>query len=169
MQNTKSLEDLKLDLIEIQACRENQYYKDKEYFLNNFIQSFDDTEICNLGSEDAYYEMQEQYLIAAINNYEYNNYQPKKKYKQRLNKYNRKKITQQKLRNLKGICCWYVVGEAKEGYLYRCYVSKRSKRSSISRAKFYKRLSNHMVRHNQDFKLKGNNYRKVFDYWWEVD
>lgn len=33
---------------------------------------------------------------------------------------------------------------------------------------FYKRVSNKAVRRSKDIPLKGNGYRKVFDYWWTI-
>lgn len=34
--------------------------------------------------------------------------------------------------------------------------------------KYYKRLSNRIVRRNNDIPAKGNGYRKCFDYWWTL-
>lgn len=34
---------------------------------------------------------------------------------------------------------------------------------------FFKRVSNKKVRQSKDIPLKGNKYRKVFDYWWTID
>ena len=39
---------------------------------------------------------------------------------------------------------------------------------SIPCSKYYKRYSNRVVRHTKEI-YKGNQYRKVFDYWWTID
>lgn len=161
----KSLKDLQLDLIEIQAYRENQDYKDKEYYTVWWIYDVDQNEKDDPTSEDEYFSIIEQSLREAIEYYDENNPSIIKKRKLRLNKYERKKITKQKLNKLKGKCAYYVVGTTNDDRLYRCYLSKRS----TGRTHMYKRISNHKVRRNNEFKLKGNGYRKVFDYWWEVD
>ena len=162
----KSLENLQLDLIEVQAYRINQDYKDKEYYTVWWIYDVDRNEKDDPTSEDEYFSIIEQNLKEAIEYYDINNPKPtKKRQKLRLSKYERKKITQQKLEKLKGICAYYVVGTTDDNRLYRCYLSKRK----TGRTHMYKRISNHKVRKNSEFKLKGNSYRKVFDYWWEVD
>lgn len=33
---------------------------------------------------------------------------------------------------------------------------------------FFKRVSNKAVRRSKSLPLKGNGYRKVFDYWWAI-
>ena len=38
-----------------------------------------------------------------------------------------------------------------------------------SNKQFFKRLSNKKARHSKNIPLKGNGYRRVFDYWWAID
>lgn len=35
--------------------------------------------------------------------------------------------------------------------------------------KYYKRYSNKRIRQRKDIAPQGNMYRRVFDYWWELD
>lgn len=79
----------------------------------------------------------------------------KKKYKQ--NRYARKQITKDKLIKLSKIT-WWVVGY-NDG-------EKRYKRYYESGRKGYaKWCSKRKVRNSNNFSLKGNGYRKCFDYW----
>ena len=66
----KSLEDLKSELVEVQAIRDLQ---DAEFCFDN--KNIIKSEI----SYDAYLEIQEQDLVEAIEDYEYNNTKRKKK------------------------------------------------------------------------------------------
>jgi len=136
----ESLEDLQLDLIEVQAYRENQDYKNKEYYTDWWIYDIDKNEKDDNTSEDEYFSIIEQNLKEAIEYYDINNPKPvKKKHKPRLNKYERKKITQQKLNKLKDICAYYVISE-RDGYLERNYLTNHS--NKYSRTVFYKKFSN---------------------------
>lgn len=40
---------------------------------------------------------------------------------------------------------------------------------SSERQQYLKRLSSHRVRRYDHLPPKGNHYRRVFDYWWELD
>ena len=162
----KSLKELQLDLIEIKAYRENQDYKDKEYYTNWWVYYVDQNEKDDNTSEDAYFRISQQNLEEAIEWFDVNNPKSiKNKNKPRLNQYERKKITQQKLQKIKDICSYYVVSE-RDGYLERNYLTNHS--NKYSRTVYYKKYSNIKVRRNKEFKLKGNSYRKVFDYWWQI-
>lgn len=64
----------------------------------------------------------------------------------------------------------YVEGEGwvdnLKPYYKRCYRDKHKG----GRYKFYKKYSNRCVRrYKGEIHIKGNYYRKVFDYWWTVD
>ena len=159
-----SLENLKLDLIEFEAYRELQN-DEFEYFCFGVEDLYNRLKELK-GSEDTYYKMEIQSLEEAILYYDINNPKPvKKKRKPRLNQYERKKITRQKI---KDICSYYVVNE-RDGYLKRNYLTNHS--NKYSRTVFYKKCSNIKVRRTNKFKLKGNSYRKVwfFKCWSEKD
>ena len=155
-------EKLELDLQEIQAYRE---LDSAEFNFNGVI--LRNTGEYNLGSEDAYYEMDIEALEEALllhsedfqRKLKYIN-KRNKKYKSRLNKYGRKKITQSKLKKLNQCTWWVTYYNENEGYYERCYVSGRKR--------YAKYCSKRKVRHRNDFALKGNGYRKVYDYWWDV-
>lgn len=160
----KSLEDLQLDLIEVQAYRTLQD-DEFEYWCFGVEDLYNEPKEL-IGSEDEYFSIIQQNLEEAIEYYDENNPKPvKKKRNPRLNQYERKKITQQKLQNIKDICSYYVVSE-RDGYLEKNYLTNHS--NKYSRTVYYKKFSNVKVRRNKDFKLKGNSYRKVFDYWWQI-
>lgn len=46
------------------------------------------------------------------------------------------------------------------------YYKRLHRRSS---SKYYKKYSNHVVRRYKGYIQNGNNYRKLFDYWWEIN
>ena len=92
----------------------------------------------------------------------------------KLNKRERYKKHQNKLKRLAKNCHNVVDVKNKRyirGYGYkpidnpyyeRIYYGKRSK-------KYYKKLSNKLVRRYKDGISNGNNYRKIFDYAWNID
>lgn len=118
------------------------------------------------GSEDAYYEMEEQEIEDILDelkwekrfNYKY--IKGSNRRSTRPNRYKRKRITQQKYKKLNYKCGFAYFNEDKDRYI-RYYYSNRRK---YAHKWFVKKL-----RKNNEFKLKGNNYRKVYDYWWEID
>lgn len=75
--------------------------------------------------------------------------------------YNRKKINKQKLKKsaYKGRAPIYY-DENKNRYV-KCNLSERKK--------FIKKASSKKIRTDFSFPLKGNGYRKVYDYWWILD
>jgi hypothetical protein len=111
-------------------------------------------------SEDTYYEMRIQWEEELRLEQEYNhlNCKPKPKVKVRLNQYARKQICKAKLNRLHDEGSWWTVWD-KGTYKVRCYISPR--------AKHYKKYSNKKVRKTQNIGNHGN-YRKIYDFWWEV-
>ena len=113
------------------------------------------------GSEDAYYEMclpEESGYDEYNQEYNYHKHEPKKKYKKRLNQYERKKIDKIKLDKLSKIRWWAVWDNGK--YKSRCYLSDRRK--------FAKKMANKKIRQYKGDIGNGSCYRKIYDYWWEV-
>lgn len=55
---------------------------------------------------------------------------------------------------------WSTFDENGKKYIKRFYRGQKSK--------YFKRLSNKRVRKNKKLSGRGNNYRKLFDYWWEM-
>lgn len=55
---------------------------------------------------------------------------------------------------------WSTYDENGKMYTKRFYRGQKSK--------YFKRLSNKRVRKNKKLSGRGNNYRKLFDYWWEM-
>lgn len=161
------LKELKLDLIEIKAYRRLQNYEQ-----DNFGFEYDDNEDTSyIGSEDAYYEMDEQYLedmIIDYKNYIFESSFHVKSKKTKLNRYDKKQITKTKLKKLLANYSRYYVVYDNGIYIERHYLSSHNG-DKVSRAKTYKRISNKRVRNSKNFKLKGRNYTKVFDYWCEID
>ena len=151
----KKIQEAKLDLIEIKAYRALQ---------------------SSHSSEDGYYEMEEQniedYLEELlnikeimINNINNNiNHCHKNKFKKRPNKYLRKKITLQKYKKLsKNLYkSWYAIyfNEDKQRYI-RIYNSNCRQ--------YAHKQSEKKIRKSNVFKLKGSSFKKVYDFWWEVD
>jgi len=80
-----------------------------------------------------------------------------KRNKPRLNKYERKKLTQQKYKNLSKLRWWTVYYNENEDRYIKIYYS--------GARKYAKYCSNRKVRNSNNFSLKGGGYRKVFDYW----
>ncbi|MGJ0846438.1 hypothetical protein ACR77J_07110 [Tissierella praeacuta] len=112
------------------------------------------------GSEDAYYEMclpEESGFNYEMK--EYCHFKPKlkQKHKHRLNHYYRKKIDKRKLNRLKGIRWWTVSDRGT--HKIRCYLS--------SRRAVVKKMANKKVRKYKDVG-NGSNYRKTYDYWWQI-
>jgi hypothetical protein len=153
----KIITDIQLTLIELNAYR----------ILNG--QSFDfgngliinDSKI----SEDVYWKMEQYDLEELISGYfllmneeDYIDRDlKKKKYKYRLNKYERKQIDNKKLNKLYEIGKYSCGISEYKGYLARWYMSGRKK--------YVKKYSNSKVRKFKDFKLKCAGYRRVFNYW----
>jgi hypothetical protein len=150
--------ELQLDLIEVLAYRE----LDSQEFDFNDMPTRNTNEF-NLGSEDAYYEMDIENINQAILDLKYQKYINRniiKTKKPKLNQYQRKLIDRQKLKKLINYSWWTVYYHEEEDWYERCYVSGRKG--------YAKYCSRRKVRHTNEFKLKGNGYRKVYDYWWDV-
>lgn len=111
-------------------------------------------------SEDAYYEMRIQWEEELQLEQEYNhlNCKPKPKVKVRPNQYARKQICKAKLNKLHDEGGWWTVWD-KGTHKIRHYISPR--------AKHYKKYSNKKVRKTKNIGNYGD-YRKVYDFWWEV-
>jgi len=156
----KSLEELQLDLIEVQAYRNLQ----DDEFIEDCFMDYDMWDYilnkCNqvhMGSEDEYFSIVEQSLKEAIKYYDENNNNPiKKNNKPRLNQYERKLYGNNKIK------------KARENWDYNRKWWKIYNGGKT--VKFYKQYANQKVRTtDKKFKLVGRNYRKIFDYWWTID
>ena len=150
----KSLENLQLDLIEVQAYRSLQD-DEFEYWCFGIEDLYNNPKEL-IGSEDEYFSIIEQSLREAIEYYDENNSPIKKKRKPRLNKYERKLYGN------------YKIKKARELWDYNKKWWKIYNSGKI--IKFYKHYANQKVRTtDKEFKLVGRNYRKIFDYWWTID
>ena len=111
-------------------------------------------------SEDVYYEMRVQWEeeLQLEQKYYYVNHKSKSKRKTQLNQYARKQICKAKLDKLYNEGGWWTVWD-KGTHKVRCYISPR--------AKHHKKYSNKKVRKTQNIG-NYNNYKKVYDFWWEV-
>lgn len=157
-------EDCQILLQEIKAYRE---LESQEINFNGIV--LKNTNEYSLGSEDAYYEMDIQSLEEALEHWDYNN-KPKKhnkKPKTRLNKYSRKQITKDKLLKLHKYGKWWTThkqtNDEDKFYIIRCYIGNHKN----SRTTYHKKKANKKVRKYKGM-LKRNNYRKLYDYWWEI-
>lgn len=150
-------EELELNLLEVQAYRE---LESQTFNFNGYIMRNDGE--YDFGSEDAYYKMKIQSLEDSLLDlrFEEKYGKIKKKKKRRLNRYATKQITQTKLKKLSLYTWWTTYHHEKENYYERCYVSGRKG--------YAKYCSKRRVRNNNNFALKGNSYRKLYDLWWEV-
>ena len=153
--------ELKLDLIEIEAYRQ----------LNGQPFDFGHGEIANesLVSEDVYYKMQEE----AINELYYDDYddiivrirQKKRISTTRHNRYLCKLKSYQRLLQLRDFA-WHITyyDEDKKRYI-RCCGGMKPKRNAKQASR--RRVRNR-IKHLQEFTFKGNDYRRLYDYWWEL-
>ena len=109
-------------------------------------------------NEDIFLKMEQLDIENYMDNLE-NNHQNKfnQKIRKRLNKYSRKQIDKIKLKKLSKISWWNCYFNEKENRYIRCYLSGRKG--------YAKWCSKKAVRHRNDFSLKGNGYRRVYDYW----
>ena len=152
--------DIQLTLIELNAYRtlNGQSFD----FGNGLI--INDSKI----SEDVYWKIEQYdleelisgyFLLMNEEDYTYRDLK-KKKYKCRLNKYERKQIDNKKLNKLYEIGKYSCGVSEYKGHLARWYMSGRKK--------YAKKYSNSKVRKFKDFKLKCAGYRRVFNYWINV-
>lgn len=112
-------------------------------------------------SEDAYYEMclpEECGFDEYDYEYNYHKDKPKPKFKYKTNRYYEKQKYKQRLEKLSHIRWWAVadMGTHKN----RCYMSNRRK--------YARKQSNKKVRKYNKGISNGGNYRKIYDFWWEV-
>jgi hypothetical protein len=153
----QQLQELYTDWNELEAYRRLQ---DESFDFGTGLIINDSTE-----SEDVYYKISQWNIDDYIDYLEDNCYFKKKSkyFKYRGNYYQNKvydkeyfKILQQKY--------WWTVYEKnmfqddEPHYLLRNWFATNTRR-------YYKKYSNHCVRKNKHFGLKGNSYRKVFNYW----
>ena len=151
----KRIQEAKLDLIEVKAYRalqsshssEDGYYEIEEQNIENYLEELLDTK---------------EIMINNINN-NINDYD-RNKFKKRPNKYFRKRITLQKYKKLDYDTknYWYAIyyNEDKQRYI-RIY--------NGSCRQYAHKQSEKKIRKSNDFKLKGSNFKKVYDFWWEID
>lgn len=109
-------------------------------------------------SEDVYYKMclQDRYEEEYERYYHTPSYT--KQTKQQPNQYARKQIGKKRLNKLYGCSGWWVIHNKGE-YKKKCYINS---------SKYHKRYSNKKVRRYKNFIGNGGDYRKLYDYWWEV-
>lgn len=62
----------------------------------------------------------------------------------------------------------YITWERPIGEPYTILKRYMPKHKYISRTTFYKRHSNRILRRKSNQAYKGNQYRKIFDYWWTL-
>jgi hypothetical protein len=152
----KTKKDYEILQQEIEAYRtlDGQSFK----FGNELIVNDDEY---GYGSEDGYLGIDAQNLREKLDYWHEDKIIKKVKNnnKQRLNKYERKKIDQQRLKRLSNHW-WTVYYKEDENRYIKIYYS--------GRRKYAKYCSNRKVRNSNDFPLRGNGYRKVFDYWWTI-
>jgi HD superfamily phosphohydrolase len=153
----KTKEDYEILQQEIEAYRtlDGQSFR----FGNELIVNDDEF---GYGSEDGYLGIVAQDLREKLEYWHEDNpiQKVKNKSKKRLNKYERRKIDQQKLKRLSELS-WCTAYYCKDRQRYiKIYYS--------GRRKYAKYCSKRKVRNSNDFPLKGNGYRKVFDYWWTI-
>jgi hypothetical protein len=150
----KELKEYILDLIEIEAYRtlEGQSFDFGTGVIHNDF---------SYGTEEAILEMQQQDLEEIIYYWGWDDYlyiKRKKKYK--LNYYARKQISKIKLEKLAKVSWYAAYYSERVGRYVRCYLSGRKG--------YAKYCSKRVVRNRNDFPLKGNGYRRAYDYWWIV-
>lgn len=148
-------EELILDIIEINAYRDLE----NETFIFGSIELKNDGEY-KMGSEEVYYEMELQYLEEALLALKENKFIVNRSKNIRLNRYERKKITQKRLKKIHSYTWWTTSYDENLDIYKRHYISGCKK--------YAKYCSRRKVRNSFDFPLKGNGYRKCFDYWWTI-
>ena len=145
----KQLEEYILDWIELEA------YRTLEGVPFDFGTGLIKNDL-SFGTEEAYWEMEQQDLEEIINNCGHEKQESKKK-KYRLNHYKRKRIDRIKKEKLAKIS-WFPVWYDEDKKQYRhLYLS--------GCRKYAKRQTNKIIRNTNNFQLKGSGYRKTFDYW----
>jgi len=145
------------DLIEIRAYKSLQ--NEPFDFGNGIIENSNK-------SDDTYYEKQEKEIKDKLNQIEKKQEDKKiiKKQKKEYSRYYLNKREKNRLKNLnnQGVYLIYEIENKDTGkkYIRRYYISRAKK--------IAKRRANKMVRKENDFPLKGNGYKKVYDLWWEI-
>ena len=153
----RQLIELYIDWNELEAYRNLQ--KKSFCFYGEWV--YDDSNT----SEDVYWKMEQWAINECIDVLEDNHYfkSDRKHFKNKDNYYKNKLYDKNKLQKLKNTIWWTVWEknkdlEGKHHYLIRVWFATNTKR-------FYKKWSNKQVRKNNEFSLKGNNYRRVFNLW----
>lgn len=86
-----------------------------------------------------------------------------------------KKRRERMAKELKHYCAPYYlmdekyIGNGMWEIIPKPYIRKTYRSAGCSRYGYFKRHSNRMVRRYSGFIPKGNGYRKIFDYQWEID
>lgn len=159
--NNKRIGMIVGDLVEVKAYRDLQ--SEPFDFGTGLI-----TNDCKQ-SEDAYYEMIEQDLECWLENYLEPTLEPslgmEKDLKIRDNRYARKCIEKKILKDLQSKNVYQIYEKTDEEtgnkYLKISYCSRRKRNA--------KKMTNRKLRQSrQAVSLRNGEYRKVFDYWWEV-
>ena len=153
--------ELKLNLIEIEAYRR----LDKEPF------DFGHGEIENesLVSEDEYYQMEYETLNELYYD-EYNDIikcirQKKRISTTRHNRYLCKLKSYQRLKQLQAYA-WHITYYDEDKHrLVRCYGGMKPKRNAKQASR--RRVRNR-IKYLTEFNFKGNDYRRLYDYWWDL-
>lgn len=113
------------------------------------------------GSEDAYYEMclpeECRYNIKTPSPL-YSKSKSKTNKKYRPNHHARKQVEKKKLDKLYNTSAWWAVIDK----------NTHKKRNYILNGKYCRKYSNRCVRRYRKEIGNGGNYRKLYDYWWEV-
>lgn len=145
--NIKSKEELIIDWYELEAYRS---LNGQPFDFGTGLITRDDP-----ASEEVYWKMEQWDIENMIDDLENNQYIIKRKSKRI--KYKTKEIDKQKLKKLAQISWFPVYYSEDKGRYVRCYVSGCRKHA--------KWLTNRVIRHTNDFPLRGNGYRRVVDYW----
>jgi len=106
-------------------------------------------------SEDVYWKIEQQNIENIINDMEKYKYISKRKTKRR--KYKTKDIDIQKLKKLIFVSSYFAQYNENKNRYCRIYLS--------GCRKYAKWLTNRVIRHSNDFPLRGNGYRRVVGYW----
>lgn len=109
-------------------------------------------------SEDVYHKMELYRLKDLLS---YNNNDLKQHRKTRLNRYERKKITQKRLKKVADLYGYFIRFDEKKQIYTRRYIS--------GVRGYAKWCSRRKIRNRYDFATyKSNSYRRLFDYWYTI-
>lgn len=111
------------------------------------------------GHEDAYLKNDIKIIESILRNWQ-RKYISGQCRTHKLNRYERKKITQQRYKRLHKLRWWTVYYKEEENRYIKIFYS--------GRRKYAKYCSNRKVRNSNEFSLRGGGYRRVYDFWWTV-